>query len=70
MKDDEAQHINNRLSSRVTVSGYPQTFRRESPAAAAASTSSSHSSDAAELHLTDKTQQDPGAQLLSDDTPK
>ncbi|XP_042564709.1 NACHT, LRR and PYD domains-containing protein 1 homolog isoform X2 [Clupea harengus] len=46
------------------------TFRRESPAAAAAaSASSSHSSDAAELHLTDKTQQDPGAQLLSDDTP-
>ncbi|XP_042561907.1 NACHT, LRR and PYD domains-containing protein 1 homolog isoform X2 [Clupea harengus] len=44
-------------------------FRRESPAAAAASASSSHSSDAAELHLTDKTQQDPGAQLLSDDTP-
>ncbi|KAL2096286.1 hypothetical protein ACEWY4_008434 [Coilia grayii] len=33
--------------------------------AAAASTSSSHSSDAAELHLTHNTQQHPGAQLLS-----
>ncbi|XP_062382880.1 ribonuclease inhibitor-like [Sardina pilchardus] len=39
----------------------------ESPAAAAASASSSHS-DAAELHLRDKVQQDPGAQLLSLDT--
>ncbi|XP_048121110.1 NACHT, LRR and PYD domains-containing protein 12-like isoform X2 [Alosa alosa] len=45
------------------------TFRKESPAAAAASTSSSHS-DAAELHLRDKAQQDPGAQLLSLDTHK
>ncbi|KAG5269811.1 hypothetical protein AALO_G00206420 [Alosa alosa] len=43
-------------------------FRKESPAAA--STSSSHSSDAAELHLRDKAQQDPGAQLLSLDTHK
>ncbi|XP_041918877.1 NACHT, LRR and PYD domains-containing protein 12-like [Alosa sapidissima] len=45
------------------------TFRKESPAAAAASTSSSHS-DAAELHLRHKAQQDPGAQLLSLDTHK
>ncbi|XP_062382930.1 NACHT, LRR and PYD domains-containing protein 1 homolog [Sardina pilchardus] len=37
------------------------------PATAAASASSSHS-DAAELHLRDKTQQDPGTQLLSLDT--
>ncbi|XP_031428805.2 protein NLRC3-like [Clupea harengus] len=57
-----------KTSTSALVNG--RTFRRESPAAAAASTSSSHSSDAAELHLTDKTQQDPGAQLLSDDTPK
>ncbi|XP_041938965.1 NACHT, LRR and PYD domains-containing protein 3-like isoform X5 [Alosa sapidissima] len=42
-------------------------FLKESPAAAAASASSSHS-DAAELHLRDKVQQDPGAQLLSLDT--
>ncbi|XP_041938959.1 LOW QUALITY PROTEIN: uncharacterized protein LOC121700216 [Alosa sapidissima] len=42
-------------------------FLKESPAAAAASASSSHS-DAAELHLRDKAQQDPGAQLLSLDT--
>ncbi|XP_076139106.1 uncharacterized protein LOC143122160 isoform X2 [Alosa pseudoharengus] len=46
-------------------------FRKESPAAAAAAfTISSHSSDAAELHLRDKAQQDPGAQLLSLDTHK
>ncbi|XP_076153843.1 NACHT, LRR and PYD domains-containing protein 1 homolog [Alosa pseudoharengus] len=43
------------------------TFLKKSPAAAAASASSSHS-DAAELHLRDKAQQDPGAQLLSLDT--
>ncbi|XP_042564718.1 protein NLRC3-like [Clupea harengus] len=43
-------------------------FIKESPSASSAS--SSHSSDDAELHLKDKTQQDPGAQLLSDDTPK
>ncbi|XP_048089711.1 NACHT, LRR and PYD domains-containing protein 3-like isoform X3 [Alosa alosa] len=42
-------------------------FLKESPAAAAASASSSHS-DAAELHLRDKAQQNPGAQLLSLDT--
>ncbi|XP_062382100.1 nuclear GTPase SLIP-GC-like isoform X2 [Sardina pilchardus] len=42
-------------------------FLKESPAAAAASASSSHS-DAADLHLRDKVQQDPGAQLLSLDT--
>ncbi|XP_076137895.1 uncharacterized protein LOC143121421 [Alosa pseudoharengus] len=46
-------------------------YRKESPAAAAAAfTISSHSSDAAELHLRDKAQQDPGAQLLSLDTHK
>ncbi|XP_076155182.1 uncharacterized protein LOC143138642, partial [Alosa pseudoharengus] len=44
-----------------------RTFLKESPAAAAASASSSHS-DAAELHLRDKAQQDPGAQLLSLDS--
>ncbi|XP_048089714.1 protein NLRC3-like isoform X1 [Alosa alosa] len=42
-------------------------FLKESPAAAAASASSSHS-DAAELHLRDKAQQNPGAELLSLDT--
>ncbi|XP_062408281.1 NACHT, LRR and PYD domains-containing protein 12-like [Sardina pilchardus] len=51
-----------------------RTIRKERPAAAAAaaaaSTSSSHSSDAAELHLRDKAQQHPGAQLLSLDTHK
>ncbi|XP_062409253.1 NACHT, LRR and PYD domains-containing protein 14-like [Sardina pilchardus] len=53
-----------------------RTIRKERPAAAAAaaaaaaSTSSSHSSDAAELHLRDKAQQHPGAQLPSLDTHK
>ncbi|XP_048089712.1 NLR family CARD domain-containing protein 3-like isoform X4 [Alosa alosa] len=42
-------------------------FLKESTAAAAASASSSHS-DAAELHLRDKAQQNPGAELLSLDT--
>ncbi|XP_062409248.1 NACHT, LRR and PYD domains-containing protein 3-like isoform X4 [Sardina pilchardus] len=55
--------------------GDVRTIRKERPAAAAAaaaaaSTSSSHSSDAAELHLRDKAQQHPGAQLLSLDTHK
>ncbi|KAG5263161.1 hypothetical protein AALO_G00283270 [Alosa alosa] len=44
------------------------TFLKESPAAAAAASASSSHSDAAELHLRDKVQQDPGTQLLSLDT--
>ncbi|XP_048120891.1 NACHT, LRR and PYD domains-containing protein 3-like isoform X1 [Alosa alosa] len=43
-------------------------FIKETPAPA--STSCSQSSDAADLHLRDKTQQDPGVELLSVDTPK
>ncbi|XP_041920120.1 NACHT, LRR and PYD domains-containing protein 1-like isoform X2 [Alosa sapidissima] len=43
-------------------------FIKETPAPAF--TSCSQSSDAADLHLRDKTQQDPGVELLSVDTPK
>ncbi|XP_076153842.1 uncharacterized protein LOC143137495 [Alosa pseudoharengus] len=71
LHDAGVQHLSELLKNphckleKLVVDG--RTFLKESPAAAAASASSSHS-DAAELHLRDKVQQDPGAQLLSLDT--
>ncbi|XP_062382185.1 NACHT, LRR and PYD domains-containing protein 1 homolog [Sardina pilchardus] len=71
LHDAGVQHLSELLKNprckleKLKVDG--RTFLKESPAAAAASASSSHS-DAAELHLRDKVQQDPGAQLLSLDT--
>ncbi|KAG5263100.1 hypothetical protein AALO_G00282580 [Alosa alosa] len=71
LHDAGVQHLSELLKNphckleTLVVDG--RTFLKESTAAAAASASSSHS-DAAELHLRDKVQQDPGAQLLSLDT--